>query len=122
MSTNIALIRLNLGEDPTNQETHVLSDTALETWLEHFDQNTDLVTHRALITIAMSEALLSKKITSQHLSTDGPALSAELRALAQTYKDASDEAAGASAEFFAGYVPPPGPHRGWEAEEYRWPS
>lgn len=120
MSTNIALVRLNLGEDPTNQETHVLSDTALETWLEHFDQNTDLVTHRALITIAMSEALLSKKITSQHLSTDGPALSAELRALAETYKQASDEAN--ESQFFAGYVPPPGPHYGREAEEYRWPS
>lgn len=119
MSTDIALIRLNLGEDPDDRETHVLSDVALETWLEHFDHNTDLVTHRALITIAMSEALIAKKITSQHLSTDGPALSAELRALAATYKQAADEAN--ESQYFSGYVAPVSAGR-LEAEEYRWPS
>lgn len=119
MSTDIALIRLNLGEDPDDQSTHVLSNIALETWLDRFDNNTDLVTHRALITIAMSEALVAKKITSQHLSTDGPALSAELRALAETYKQASDEAN--ESQYFAGYVAPVQGGR-LEAEECRWPS
>lgn len=122
MSTNIALVRLNLGEDPTDESTHVLSDDALEAWLDHLAGNTDLVTHRALITIAMSEALIAKKITSQDLSTDGVSLSAELRALAATYKQAADEANTGSEEFFSGYVPPPGSRRGCEAVEYRWPS
>jgi hypothetical protein len=119
MTTDLMMVRLNLGEDPDDQSTHVLSDTALTTWLEHFDHNTDLVTHRALITIAMSEALIAKKIQSQHLSTDGPALSAELRALAETYKQASDEAN--ESQYFAGYVSPV-PSGRLEAEEHRWPS
>src|SRR5690625_3210370 len=100
MSTDLMLVRLNLGENPDDPNTHVLSDTALEAWLDRFDNNTDLVTHRALITIAMSEALISKKITSQHLTTDGPALSAELRALAETYKQAAEEAG--DGRYFAG--------------------
>jgi len=119
MSTDLMLVRLNLGEDPDDPNTHVLSDMALTAWLDRFDNNTDLVTHRALITIAMSEALVAKKITSQHLTTDGPALSAELRALAETYKQAADEAG--DGQYFAGYVSPV-PSGRFEAEEHRWHS
>ena len=102
---DIALIRTNLGENPSDNSTHVLSDHALSTWLAAFEGDTNLVTWRALLTIAASETLRSKKITSQHLSTDGPAVSAELRALADTYKQASDAAN--NAEHFSGYVAPP---------------
>lgn len=116
---DLMLIRLNLGEDPDERTTHVLSDAALEAWLDLFDGNTDRVTHRALITIAMSETLLSKKITSQDLSSDGPAVSAELRALAETYKQAAD--ASDDTQHFSGYIAPPVSQRR-EAEEYRWPS
>lgn len=114
---DIALIRTNLGEDPQDESSHVLPDSALATWLTAFAGNTDRVTWRALLTIAANETLLSKKITSQHLSTDGPAVSAELRALADTYKQVADEAD--SVEHFAGYVPPPVLARR-EAEELRW--
>lgn len=116
---DLMLIRLNLGEDPDNQKTHVLSNEALEAWLDRFDGNTDRVTHRALITIASSEVLTSKKITSQDLSSDGPAVSAELRALAETYKQAADTSD--DTQYFAGYIAPPVSQRR-EAEEYRWPS
>lgn len=40
----------------------------------------------ALELIAVSELLVSKKIRTQDLSTDGPAVSAELRALAARYR------------------------------------
>lgn len=118
--TDIEQVRLNLGEDIEDETTHVLSDAALATWLTAFNGSVDRATWRALITIATSEALISKKLTSQHLSTDGPALSAELRALAQTYKDMAD--ADDNANYFAGYVLPPGAGRLFEAEEYRWPQ
>ena len=58
-----------------------------------------------LRTIAASEVLVSKKIQSQDLSTDGPAVSAELRALAREW-DAKADALEAAADGggFIGYV------------------
>lgn len=54
-----------------------------------------LAAAQALEVIAVSEVLVGKKIRTQDLSTDGPAVSAELRALAKTYRDqhAADRAA-----------------------------
>jgi len=56
----------------------------------------------ALETIARSEVLISKKITTQDLSTDGPAVAAELRAQAkalreQARQDADDVVGGSDA-------------------------
>ena len=51
----------------------------------------------ALDIMATSEVLVSKKIRTQTLSTDGPAVSAELRALADRHRAAAD---GVEAEFF----------------------
>ena len=118
MTTDLMLIRLNLGEDPDDEHTHLLSDEALTAWLEKYDNNTDRVTYHALRAIAASETLLSKKITSQHLSTDGPAVARSLLELAATYKAAADESD--DMVHFAGYVPPP-VARSLEAEEYRGP-
>ena len=115
---DLMLIRLNLGEDPDDTKTHLLSDTALEAWLAKFNGNTDRATYHALRAIAASETLLSKKITSQHLSTDGPAVASALLSLAETYRAAADESE--NAIHFAGYIAP-GYHRRGEAEESRWP-
>lgn len=114
---DIALVRINLGEDPVDESTHVLPDSAIATWLSAFKGNTDRATARALITIAANETLLSKKITSMDLATDGPAVSAELRALADYYLAQASEADGDT--YFSGYVPPKG-RDALEAEETRW--
>ena len=45
---------------------------------------------QALLMIAGSEARLAKKITSQDLQTDGPAVAAELRAQAQALRAQAD--------------------------------
>lgn len=49
-----------------------------------------LAAARALDMIAVSEVLVSKKIRTQDLSTDGPAVAAELRALARQLRDEYD--------------------------------
>lgn len=71
---------------------------------------------------AVSEVLVSKKIRTQDLQTDGPAVSAELRALAKRLRDAADKLTTPvedQASFI--HVVPGGGSRGcWEAEEYRW--
>ena len=72
---------------------------------------------------AVSEVLVSKKIRTQDLQTDGPAVSAELRALAKRLRDAADRLTTPvedQAAFI--HVVPGGGTRGghWEAEEYRW--
>ena len=46
---------------------------------------------RALRTIAASEVLLAKKITTQDLSTDGPAVAAELRKQAAGLRARADQ-------------------------------
>lgn len=116
---DIALVRTNLGEDPTDEATYVLPDSAIATWLAAFRGNTDRATARALITIAASEVLTSKVITSQDLSTNGDRVSAELRALADYYLVQADRDAGDT--YFSGYVPPAqGRHAGEAEEARRW--
>lgn len=114
---DIELVRVNLGETPDDESTHVLPDSAIATWLAAFRGNTDRATARALITIAASEVLTSKVITSQDLSTNGDRVSAELRELAKTYQEEADKADGDA--HFSGYVPPPARDH-HEAEEVRW--
>ena len=73
----------------------------------------------ALRTIATSEVLVSKKIHNQDLQTDGPAVAAELRALAREW-DAKADALEGVGEGFIGYIPGPGAVTGrYEGEEGR---
>lgn len=73
----------------------------------------------ALRTIAASEVLVSKKIRTQDLQTDGPAVAAELRALAREWDAKADTLEGAD-EGFIGYIPGPGAALGrYEGEEAR---
>lgn len=72
--------------------------------------------------VAVSEVLISKKITTQDLATDGPSVSAELRAHAARLRaeanvDEADEAGDNG--FF--HIVPGGPHRLAEGEEWRCP-
>lgn len=77
------LLRLRIADtDPANQllnnnELDAIYAAAKGPWSAAAD---------ALELVAISEVLVSKKIRTQDLSTDGPAVSAELRALAKSYR------------------------------------
>lgn len=73
----------------------LFTDDQLRTYLSLNGDNVRRAAADALEAIAVSEVLVSKKIRTQDLSTDGPAVSAELRALAKQLRaqaDADDDA------------------------------
>jgi hypothetical protein len=112
--SDVELVRLNitdLGDAP------LFTDEQLGAWLARYGGSVNRATYRALITIATSEVLLGKKIRTQDLSTDGPAVAAELRALAATYKAEADDEEAAAGSFFE-VVPLCEPKP--EGAEYRW--
>ena len=79
---DLLVLRLRIADtaDPpllTTDQLRALWDAAPGPWSAAAD---------ALEVIAVSEVLVSKKIRTQDLSTDGPAVSAELRALAKNYR------------------------------------
>ncbi|MBM0240023.1 hypothetical protein JNW88_28180 [Micromonospora sp. ATA32] len=77
-TTTIGQVRL-LITDTT--EPALFDDNQIDAFLT-MEGNVKLAAAAALETIATSEALVSKRITTQDLSTDGPAVSKELRARA----------------------------------------
>ena len=72
----------------------LLTDEQLWSMLRLHDANPRRAAAQALETIAISEVLVSKKIRTQDLTTDGPAVSAELRALAKQLRTEADDVEG----------------------------
>ena len=68
----------------------VTIDAYLELNLVAGVPNVRLAAADALEAIAVSEVLVSKKIRTNDLTTDGPAVSAELRALAKQLRDRAE--------------------------------
>lgn len=92
-----------------DSESQLLTDQQYISLLELYDGDTRRAAARALRTMAASEVLLSKKITTQDLSTDGPAVAAELRKQAEQLEAEADAlAAGEGAGTFAAFIPGPG--------------
>ena len=90
---------------PGQGEYAWFSDTELETLGELFGDNPKRVAIWVLSQVAVSQALLLKKWTSEDLSVDGPAI---IRGIENTLKRLSKEAdreddAGGDAEFFGIY-------------------
>lgn len=104
----VRLLISDNGDDP------LFTDAQLATFLFVTNGSVFRAAARALVAIAVSEVLVSKKIRTQDLSTDGPAVAAELRALAREYEDQAD-----AAEVFFQIVPNLG-SQGFEAEERRY--
>ena len=97
------LLRLHLA-DPTG-DTELLSREDLTALYAAAGGSVERTVASALRTIAASEVLVSKKIQSQDLTTDGPAVSAELRALAREWDAKADALEAAAADTgFIGYV------------------
>lgn len=100
----------------------VLSEEQYNKLLALYKGDTRRAAARALRIMAASEVLISKVIKTQDLSTDGRAVSAELRALAEQLDaeaEAEDAAAGGS---YASYIPPGYTGFGLEGVEARGPS
>lgn len=112
--TPTEIVRLNITDTST---TPLFTDDQINAWLTQYDGSINRATYRALVTIATSTVLVSKKIRTQDLQTDGPAESTALLALAKTYKDEADQADTEADSFFE-IIPFGGSNRN-EAEEWR---
>lgn len=93
MSTtaDVRLVRLwtaDLGEGADQ----LLTDQQYQDLIDANDGGLRLAAADALDIMAASEVLVSKKIRTQTLATDGPAVSAELRALADRHRAAAGAA------------------------------
>lgn len=78
-STDIGMVRI-LATD-MDETSPLFTDAQIQAFLA-LEGGVRRAAALALETIATSEALISKKIRTQDLSTDGPAVAAELRARA----------------------------------------
>lgn len=97
-TTSIGLVRL-LTTD-LDEEDPLLTDAQVTALLSLTNQDKRLAAAQALDIIARSEVLVSKKIKTQDLQTDGPAVAAELRASAAELRRQSNEAEGDSESGF----------------------
>ena len=87
---DVSAVRALIADPPGSGA--LLTDETLGVYLDLNSSNIRLAAADALEAIAVSEVLVSKKIRTQDLTTDGPAVSAELRALAKRLRDAAQAA------------------------------
>lgn len=113
-STDVGKVRLLIAD--LDETDPVITDDIIGGYLLLDDANPVLAAADALDAIATSEVLLAKKIRTQDLSTDGPAVAAELRAQAGRLRARAAEESGDVSWFdVVGYCP--AGHA--EGEEYR---
>lgn len=114
-SSPVGKIRLLIADlDP---DAPLLADDVLEGYLSLNGENLYRAAADALDAMATSEVLISRKIRTQDLSTDGPAVATALRQQAASLRakaDAEDASGGDYFEFF-----PSRPFRPLEGSE--WP-
>jgi hypothetical protein len=87
-TTPLGQVRLLIGD--VDETALLLTDGMVEGFLSMQGDDVRLAAASALDAIASSEVLVSKKIRTQDLSTDGPAVAAELRAQAANLRDQVD--------------------------------
>lgn len=94
--------RVRLLIDDTTDTDQVFTNDEIDAFLSMNGGSVKRAAAQALLMIASSEARLGKKIRTQDLSTDGPAVAAELRAQAKQLRAEADadDAAGDDANFF----------------------
>ena len=88
-SLPIGMVRLLITD--TNESDPLLSDAQITSLLTLEGDNVRLAAAQALDIIATSEVLVSKKIRTQDLQTDGPAVAKELRERAEALRAQADD-------------------------------
>lgn len=83
-----------LATDTGTGADQLLTDAQIDSCLRLNGNNVRRAAAEALEIIARSEALVSKKIRTQDLATDGPVVAAELRASAALLRKQADDADG----------------------------
>lgn len=86
--TDLGRVRLLIAD--TDEDNLLLSDEQIDAFLA-MAPRVKRAAAQALDAIASSEVLISKKIRTQDLQTDGPAVAAELRAQAKALREQDDE-------------------------------
>lgn len=99
-STPLGRVRLLITDTSDVPADQIFSDEQLTAFLDMSGENVYRAAAEALLVMAANEALISKKIRTQDLATDGPAVSAELRALAERLTLKAAEADAAAGTFF----------------------
>ena len=84
-ASDIAEIRLNVGDRPATESDRLFSDADLAVFLDREECDVNRATARTLRVIAGNYAMVLKKIDRDGLKTDGPAVAAELRQLADEF-------------------------------------
>ena len=90
-STNVARVRLLIADlDDTDQ---IFNDEAIAAFIDMaLDSNLKRAAAQALMSVAVNEVLVQKRITLLDLKTDGPAEAIQLRLMAKELnKQADDE-------------------------------
>lgn len=90
LATSAGQVRLLIPD--TDPDNHLLQDAEITALLALEASDVRRAAAAALELIASSEALVSKKIRTQDLSTDGPAVARELRERATLLRTQADEA------------------------------
>ena len=89
LAADIAELRLNVGDRPQQDTDRLFSDADLGVFLAREDGDVNRATARALRVIAGNMAMVLKVIERDELRTDGAAVSAELRQLADSFDEMS---------------------------------
>lgn len=97
---DIATVRLLIVDVAEPSDDRLFTDAQVGAFIDLNAGAVRLAAADALEAIAVSEVLVSKKIRTQTLATDGPAVSAELRALAARQRQLHAEAVAAEDEGF----------------------
>jgi len=87
-------VRLLIADVDTDPAKQLLTDDQVDGFLELEAANVKRAAADALDAIASSEALVSKKIRTQDLATDGPAVADSLRKHADRLRVQADEVDG----------------------------
>jgi len=114
----LGMVRLLITDTSDVVEDRIFTDDQLDAFYTLTGENVNRTAAKALLVMAASEVLVSKKIRTQDLSTDGPAVSAELRALAKVLTETADADDAAGGSFFE-VVPFCDPFKP-EGAEWKW--
>lgn len=87
--TPVGKVRLLIAD--TDEDNFLLSEGQITAFLSIESSRVKRAAALALEAIATSEVLISKKIRTLDLQTDGPAVAAELRAQAKQLRDQDDQ-------------------------------